>query len=64
MSKASTFLHGKAKKAALKGKEAAGHRAWQGCFPGLRNGKYKIAEGRHEGMGQQDVCRLIKEMRW
>lgn len=58
--KASTFLHGKAKRAAEKGKEAAWQVAWQGYLQDVRNGKQKIAEGRHEGDRKTGLFQLRK----
>lgn len=62
--KLSKFLHGKAKRAADKEKNAVWHTAWQDYLQDFRNGKRKIAEGWHEGVGQQDVFILAKEMKW
>lgn len=56
--KALTFLHGKAQRAAEKGKEAA----WQCYLQDSKTGKHNIAEGRHGEVGQRDIFSLAKEL--
>lgn len=56
--KASIFLHGKAQRAAEKGKEAA----WQCYLQDSKTGKHNIAEGRHGEVEQWDIFSLAKEL--